>query len=772
MNRVVRILIVCAPTLALLAGCAGREGAYRGLYAGLREKPEVLDARVLAGKRIVIDPGHGGSIGGAVGIDSLREADANLGVALYLWGLCTDAGADVLLTRTADRDYLPPGSTDVADDLKARVDRANEAGADVFVSIHHNSNLELKRDMNRIEVYYRSTDPGASLELAQDIEIHLARNLGIERSEVRPGNYFVLRQSTARAAVLGEASYLSHPAVERRLRLSEKQRLEAEAYFLGLVSYFSRGAPTLERLTPERDTLVAPADISFRVRPSPGVPIDPASVRLSIGASEVTPFYDPVDSLLSFTMDRALPNAPYTICAAARSTRGGTARSEPFVVYLARPPRHIVALAPVLKPDSIAALSVRVLDELGQAVADGMNVTARSAAGASAYSGETRSGMFTIEVPIRLARDPLIFQAEDVSDTTRFDVRWDAGTSGAYIRDEASGDPIANALVMRSGSPGVTSDPEGAVLIPRMSPDETLIVFADGYVPALVDLAGRERTKSGSIEIGLQPLFGGALRGRRIALDPGAGGADPGGLGAGKLRGASVNLATANDLRDLLTKAGATVTLTREGDETISAQERVYLVNRSGAELAIAIRHGQAPDGTDGGRMILHFPGSTRGALISQKLAAALATLPPPDSFVVRQSAEIFLVQTSCAACVVFCGSVEDSNLETLMADPRWRRLEAERMCAGIAGFFSPGNELAFTEVRMKATARGVPAAGAVIDVDNLYTRSADESGSALFPCITPGLHFVTVSTTEGRTVRFMERIEATGSAEVTLELP
>ena len=44
-------------------------------------------------------------------------------------------------------------------------------------------------------------------------------------------------------AVLGEPAMISHPVIEGRLSLAASQRLEAEAYFLGLLDYFSQGAP-------------------------------------------------------------------------------------------------------------------------------------------------------------------------------------------------------------------------------------------------------------------------------------------------------------------------------------------------------------------------------------------------------------------------------------------------------------------------------------------------------------------------------------------------
>ncbi len=46
-----------------------------------------LDTAALRNKVIVIDPGHGGPYGGAVGTLGLKESEVNLGVALYLWGL-------------------------------------------------------------------------------------------------------------------------------------------------------------------------------------------------------------------------------------------------------------------------------------------------------------------------------------------------------------------------------------------------------------------------------------------------------------------------------------------------------------------------------------------------------------------------------------------------------------------------------------------------------------------------------------------------------------
>ena len=100
----------------------------------------------------------------------------------------------------------------------------------------------------------------------------------------------------------------------------------------------------------------------------------------------------------------------------------------------------------------------------------------------------------------------------------------------------------------------------------------------------------------------------------------------------------------------MLAAAGARVDLTREGDETLSAQERVYLVNRAGADLAIGIHHGPVPGDRASARTIFRYPGSDRGLLVSRSLNHALHHVPPADSFALRESADAFVTHTSCTA--------------------------------------------------------------------------------------------------------------------------
>jgi N-acetylmuramoyl-L-alanine amidase len=78
----------------------------------------------------VLDPGHGGSNLGAQGVvPGLREKHLTLALATQVAAHLRDHGIDVAFTRTGDKTLT----------LRQRVDTANRAAADVFVSIHANA---------------------------------------------------------------------------------------------------------------------------------------------------------------------------------------------------------------------------------------------------------------------------------------------------------------------------------------------------------------------------------------------------------------------------------------------------------------------------------------------------------------------------------------------------------------------------------------------------------------------------------------------------------
>ncbi|HEY6194278.1 MAG TPA: N-acetylmuramoyl-L-alanine amidase, partial [Candidatus Eisenbacteria bacterium] len=331
-------------------------------YDGLRDSLGSVDAAALRGKRIVLDPGHGGFFPGTIGVDSLTEKEVNLGVALALRDLLVAAGAEVKLTRETDRDYLTPADSSLRSDLAERVRIANAFGPDLFVSIHHNADPGGAHDVNESQTYYQLGDEGPSYDAAQDVFRAITRNLGIETTKMIPGNFFVVRGSTA-PALLIEASYLTYPPTEAKLKTPGARRLEAEILYLGLAHYFMRRAPQLARL----DALdpAGRADTTFTGTPrlsgevsgafdAATLRIDGAEVAATVSGGGVT--WDRTPPLAAGTHEASL---------AARLATEGSSRVRRVRFHVRKAPARLVlslAGSPLERERTLVGARVRVLD--------------------------------------------------------------------------------------------------------------------------------------------------------------------------------------------------------------------------------------------------------------------------------------------------------------------------------------------------------------------------------------------------------------------------
>ena len=756
MRRLSLLLFPAILVILLLPGCAGRPPAYEHLYEGLIEELAPPDAGVLAGRRIVLDPGHGGAFDGAVGVDSLTEAEVNLGVALYLWGLLSEAGADVMLTRSTDRDFLPDSTGETADDLAVRVQRANAFAPDVFLSIHHNASPEYNRGKNAVELYYRADDPLASLELAVDLHTHLARNLGIDETGIRPGTYFVLRRSTAGAAVLGEASYISHPAVEERLRIAAKQQLEAEAYYLGLVSYFSRGVPVIDTVGTTGETMTAPGAVVCRITPAAGVPVDPASITASVDRRTLTPVLLS-GGIAAFDLPADLPNGPHELRIRASSVAGATGVLGPLHIVIDRPAAFILPLPrQVPAPGEPRLVRVLVLAGEGRPVADGTSVTAEGPA-KELMAVRTRGGTAAFEISPE-AKGTLTVSAGGAASGISIEPLPSA--AGAVVRpiDALTGMPVAGASAILEGGGHQSAGEDGLI---RLSPSDSLplTVKAPGYRYLFEGTAADTAF--------MEPLFGGALHGMRISIDPDGGGPDDAGRGAGGLRGASVDLALARILETALEAGGAAVLLARTGEEPISIHERIFRVNAFGSDMALQLRCGGAAAGDS--CAFLHYPGSARGTALADSIAASAALIPPCGGVCVRGSAELFLQQTACPATVFLAGSLDDQRTETLFRSPRWMRLQVQALLRGILSW-AGGDRFAPVEMAVRVvTDDGSPVVLAAVTIDGAVTLLTGDDGTAVFTCFEAGTHGCLVSVPDAAPL--LLRIEA-GSGPIECILP
>jgi N-acetylmuramoyl-L-alanine amidase len=185
----------------------------------------------VAGSKIVLDPGHGGSDPGAIGSNGLQEKTVNLDISLKVAQILRERGATVIMTRTGDT-YV---------DLYERPEIANRNDADLFVSIHSNSTT--RSDVAGTSTYYVRA-PEAGMEevagegkiLAGDIQSCLMKALGRQDKGVLQANYVVLVKSKVPAA-LAEVAYLSNPEEVRLLGDSSFRLKAAQAIADGIEKY-------------------------------------------------------------------------------------------------------------------------------------------------------------------------------------------------------------------------------------------------------------------------------------------------------------------------------------------------------------------------------------------------------------------------------------------------------------------------------------------------------------------------------------------------------
>ncbi|MEJ5185935.1 MAG: N-acetylmuramoyl-L-alanine amidase, partial [Candidatus Geothermincolales bacterium] len=173
------------------------------------------------GVKVCLDPGHGGSDPGAIGPTGLLEKDVNLKVALKLKSLLEAEGASVLLTRADDR-YVS---------LSERCQIANSWRADIFVSIHHNSVGD--PSVNGTETLISPAAGEFTRQLANSVQAELVAELKLANRGVKERSLVVLN-NTVMPAILTEASFISNPDEERRLRDDAYLEREARAILRGM----------------------------------------------------------------------------------------------------------------------------------------------------------------------------------------------------------------------------------------------------------------------------------------------------------------------------------------------------------------------------------------------------------------------------------------------------------------------------------------------------------------------------------------------------------
>lgn len=228
-------------------------GVFTALLVSL-SVPAQADA---AAPLVVIDPGHGGRYSNA-NANGLMEKRVNLQIALELRTQLQAKGYRVAMTRTSDREvtrsdvrtwnynasterwaYALDGRTGIyngipKDDLQARVDIANRAGADLFISIHNNGSAS--RSARGTETFAAGRDR-LGRQVAALVHRRIVARTGLRDRGVGTADFYVCRWADM-PAILVEGAFITNPSDAYLLKQSWFRRRMAVGIAEGVDAWF------------------------------------------------------------------------------------------------------------------------------------------------------------------------------------------------------------------------------------------------------------------------------------------------------------------------------------------------------------------------------------------------------------------------------------------------------------------------------------------------------------------------------------------------------
>lgn len=593
--------------LCLALACSGCIKPLLPQQVTVRVPSECISA--VKGKRIVIDPGHGGPERGAIGKNGLHEAEVNLGVALYLWGLLQQAGAQPVLTRSTDTCVSQCDAFDLTRELRARAEIANRYAADLFVSIHHNADAHNTR-RNDLIVFYKISDPGQSRDVAREIKTALAQTLTPQKATIQPGNFHVLRASHG-PAVLGEASFITTEATATLLAYHRTLAAEATGYFQGICAYFKKGVPLVVDCAPD-NTTIADATPQIICRAYPGVDnasIDPSSLVVRLDDASLSTC-SVQDAAIGCTLPHPLANGLHRYCVTVRNRNGNISEPHCASFVVALPPRHltITSLPSPIPPDPQVAipLTIQASDTLRRPVADGTAIEVRVTGGkVEPTRVSTAQGAAQVLLHPYAQKDAAVVHARCGDAEAQIRLAFGRPEAALFLARivDSNGNPVGNAALVRGEAVVAVSDVFGSVYDSvETSGTIDYRLQKKGYEEARIRVA-LVRGSLSSQTICLTPRDGGAFFNRTIMLDI----ADE--------RENTMQLAAV--LSDRIEEAGGSAVYAWRTPPAPSDAQRVLAASKAGAALYIRFISSKKP-------AVLHYYKSTAGEGLATSIARCM----------------------------------------------------------------------------------------------------------------------------------------------------
>lgn len=182
-----------------------------------KKKKKKVDTSNYPSVTVCIDPGHGGYDGGNVGVDGTVESTITIKYAKYFGEYLQEMNPNIKLVYTREDDNVSWDSDEDAD-LKARVQIADNANADYFISFHLNSS-DVDSSLDNFEFFIRGDD-SVSETIAENMAKNLHKvgwNYDYSITDVATYPLYVVTAQTKRPSLLFEVGYASNKKQEKEM---------------------------------------------------------------------------------------------------------------------------------------------------------------------------------------------------------------------------------------------------------------------------------------------------------------------------------------------------------------------------------------------------------------------------------------------------------------------------------------------------------------------------------------------------------------------------
>ena len=541
MARLFHKISVILLVFLLFAGCSQRQELVEPQVPFYFEFPPYT--RHLKGFKICLDPGHGGQAHvpdykrGPTGV---REAEVNLRVAFHLREMLQQVGATVIMTRVDDS-YVS---------LLMRSRIANENGADFFISLHHNGIDNPKVNYTSTWYHGDADDSRHSLDLARYVQHEVSDALqlptspasGLFSDKLITASGFGVLRLTECPAVLCEASFLSNPEEEARLKEDSYLKKEASGYFLGIARYVEGGFPKGVLVEPQHASAIQTKTPRLQIRVVDGLhergawmlkrqQVFTDSIRVKVDNVDVPYHYDRGTDQITVSIEKPLSNGVHLVQTELVNYYGNHSLPSPQWFKVAPP---AVALDLSAWTDTLPAdgkgyvgISVIARDAEGMPIADDEPIYAQTSNGTLAESHRLSKhgsaqfylyapdapGTATVEASYQQARQSLTIHFSDI----------DGAVVQGQISDEGSGEPLQDAQLQTDLGLTTTTDAEGHFFIttgsePKDFGETTLHISKAGYYPDKRKIH-IQSNQAMVVNVGLHPIADGAFASTTIVLD-------------------------------------------------------------------------------------------------------------------------------------------------------------------------------------------------------------------------------------------------------------